>query len=131
VSRHQIAVLLKKQQHTLLGSKKNVKVPRIINVPKIGGFLPIVPIFTALSALGSLASGSAIINNARMVKEDMEEKKRHRRKIESVAVGEGLYLKTYRKGYGCFLKHYSKGKGIKKQKTSFSATLDHYQISTI
>jgi len=37
-----------------MGSKKNVKVPRVINVPKIGGFLPIVPILTALSALGSL-----------------------------------------------------------------------------
>jgi len=35
-----------------------------------------------------------------MAKEDMEEKKRHNRKIESVAVGEGLYLKPYRKGYG-------------------------------
>jgi len=72
--------------------------------PKLEGFLPIVPILTALSALGSVASGSAAIvktvNNARMAKEDMEEKKRHNRKIESVAVGEGLYLKPYKKGYG-------------------------------
>ena len=45
-----------------------------------------------------------------------EEKKRKFRKIESVAVGEGLYLKPYRKGYGFFLKPYSKGKGIKKGK---------------
>jgi len=70
-----------------MGSKKT----------KIGGFLPIVPILAALRALGSLASGSAAIaktiNNARMAKEDMEEKKRYNRKIESVAVGEGLYLK--------------------------------------
>jgi len=75
---------------------------------------------TALSALGSLTSGRAAIaktiNNAGMAKEDMEEKKRHNRKIESVAVGEGLYLKPYRKGYGFFLKPYSKGKGIKKRK---------------
>jgi len=81
---------------------------------------PIVPILTALSALGSLASGSAAIaktiNNAIMAKEDMDEKKRHKRKIESVAVGEGLYLKPYRKGYGFFLKPYKKGKGIKKRK---------------
>jgi len=44
-----------------------------------------VPILTALSALGSLASDSAAIaktiNNARMAKEDMKEKKRHNRKI--------------------------------------------------
>jgi len=40
---------------------------------------------TALSARGSLTSGSAAIaktiTNARMPKEDMEEKKRHNRKI--------------------------------------------------
>jgi len=35
--------------------------------------------------------------------ENMEEKKPHNKKIESVAVGEGLYLKPYRKGYGLFL----------------------------
>jgi len=38
-------------------------------------------------------------------KENMEEKKRQSRKIESVAVREGLYLKPY-----------SKGKRIKKRK---------------
>jgi len=41
---------------------------------------------TALSALGSLASGSAAIakpiNNARMAKEDMEKKKRHTGKLK-------------------------------------------------
>jgi len=46
----------------------------------------------------------------------MEENKRHSRKIESVAVGEGLYLNPYRKGYGFFLKDYRNGKGIKKRK---------------
>jgi len=51
-----------------------------------------------------------------MAKEDMEGKKRHSRKIKSVAVGEGLYLKPYRKDYGIFLKPYTKGKGIKKRK---------------
>jgi len=51
-----------------------------------------------------------------MAKEDMEEKKRHNRKIESVAVGEVLYLKPYRKGYGFFLQPCSKGNGIKKRK---------------
>jgi len=86
----------------------------------VTNFLPIVPILTALSTLGSLASGSAAIakpiNNARMAKEDMEEKKRHNRKIESVAVGGELYHKPYRKGYVFFLKSYSNGKGIKKRK---------------
>jgi len=59
------------------------------------------------------------INNERMAKKDLEEKKRHNRKIESVAVGEELYLKPYRKGYGSFLKPFSKGRGIKKRKNKF------------
>jgi len=75
----------RKPIHQSMGSKKNDKVPRVLNVPKIGGFLPIVPILKAFSALGSLAS-----NNARMTKEDMEEKKRHNKFIESVSVGEGF-----------------------------------------
>jgi len=54
---------------------------------------------TTLSALGSLANGSAAIaktiNNARSAKEDMEEKKRHNRKIKNVAVGVGLYNNSY------------------------------------
>jgi len=51
-----------------------------------------------------------------MAKEDMEEKKRHSRKIKSVAVEEGLYLKPYRKGYGFFLKPYSTERETKKRK---------------
>jgi len=70
-----------------MGSNKNVKMPRVIYIPKTGGFPPIVLILTALSALGSLATDSAAIsktiNNARMAKEDMEEKKVHNRKVES------------------------------------------------
>jgi len=83
--------------------KKNIKIPRIINVPKIGGFLPIVPILTALSALGSLASGSAAIaktiNNANMGKTQLEESKQHNKKMEGIKVGEGMFLKPYRKSY--------------------------------
>jgi len=62
----------------------------------------------------------------------MEERKRHSRKIESVAVGEGLYLKPYRKSYGFFPKPYSKGKGIKKRKNKFVCYPEyHHQISTL
>jgi len=41
-------------------------------------------------------------------------------KFKVVAVGEGLYLKPYRKGYGFFLKHYGKGKGIKRRRKLIS-----------
>jgi len=91
----------------LVEIKKNNKIPRIINVPKIGGFLPIVPILTALSALGSLASGSAAIaktiNNASMGKKQLEESNRHNNKIECIKVGEGMFLKPYRKSNGLLL----------------------------
>lgn len=98
-----------------MGCRKNVVIPRVIAVPKVGGFLPLVPILTALSAVGSLASGSAAIvksiNNAKMAKAHLEENQRHNRKMESVALGEGLYLQPYKKGYGISLT-----KNIKKQK---------------
>jgi len=45
--------------HQSMGSKKNFKIPRETIVPKIGYFLPIVSILTALRALGCLASGGA------------------------------------------------------------------------
>jgi len=67
----------RKSIHQSLGSKKNVKVPRVINVPKIGGFLPIVPILTALSALISLASCSVEI---------------------TINMSYGFFLKPYSKG---------------------------------
>lgn len=52
--------------------RSNINIPRVISVPKIGGFLPLIPILTALSALGGLATGgSAIVkavNDIKMVK---------------------------------------------------------------
>jgi len=55
-----------------------------------------------------------------------KKKKRHNRKIESVSVREGLYLRPYRKGYDFFLKPYSKEKELRNEKTNFPK--DHYQI---
>ena len=49
------------------GGKRKIRTPRIIPIPKTGGFLPLIPIFAGLSALGSLAGGAAGI--VRAVKE--------------------------------------------------------------
>lgn len=88
--------------------KSNIGVPRVIRVPKIGGFLPIVPILTALSALGGLATGgSAIVKAVKDIKngkEQLAEATRHNRYMESIAMGKGLYLKPYKKGYGLYYK---------------------------
>jgi len=102
-----------------MGSKKNVKIPRVINVPKIGGL-------TALNALGSLTNGIAAIaktiHNARMAKEDTEEKKRYNKKIESVAVGEGLCLIPIERVMVSIFNSIVGGKDLKIETTNFSAT---------
>ena len=41
-----------------------IKIPRVIPVPKTGGFLPLIPIFAGLSASGTLAGGIAGITKA-------------------------------------------------------------------
>lgn len=93
-------------KHSFKGRKSDVKIPRVISVPKIGGFLPLVPVLTALGALGALASGSAsiakAITTAKNGREQLEESRRHNRTLEAIAMGKGLYLKPYKKGYGIF-----------------------------
>jgi len=84
-----------------IGRNKNkIKTPRIIIVPEICGFLPIVPILTALSAIGSLAFGSSAIaktiNNANMGEKQLEDSKRHYKKMESIKES------IIRKGYGLY-----------------------------
>lgn len=54
--------------------------PRIIPIPKSGGVLPLIPIFAALSALGSLAGGSAAIASA-------VNKAKHNNRMEEIARG--------------------------------------------
>lgn len=89
------------------GKKTHIIIPRVLRVPKVGGFLPLIPILTALGALGGLSSGGAAIaravNSAKNAKKELEENRRHNTTMESIAIGKGLYLKPYKRGYGiCF-----------------------------
>lgn len=81
--------------------------PRIIEIPKVGGVLPLIPIFAGLSALGSMSGGIAAIakavNDTRAAKQQLEETQRHNRKLESVAIGRGVFLRQYKNGLGLFL----------------------------
>lgn len=98
--------------------------PRIIPVPKIGGVLPLVPIFAGLSALGALVGGSAGIANAvvsaNKAKKDYHELKRHNQTMEAIALGgrrtttagAGLYLKPYKNGLGLYLTPYQQPKNV-------------------
>lgn len=99
-----------------LGSIKTKRInppkQRIIPIPKVGGFLPLIPLFAGLSALGALGGGAAgiakAVNDAKAASAKLEEEKRHNKQMEDIALGKGLYLKPYKQGCGLFLKPYSK-----------------------
>lgn len=85
--------------------KKNInKTPRIIPVPKTGGILPLIPIFAGLSALGALSGGAAgiakAVKDASAAKHQLEESQRHNKTMEAIAMGKGLYLRPYKRGFG-------------------------------
>lgn len=88
--------------------KRKINNPRVISVPKTGGFLPLIPIFAGLSALGALGSGTAgiikAVGDAKAASKLLEESQRHNKMMESIAMGKGLYLKPYKKGLGLYLK---------------------------
>lgn len=99
-----IKIARKDLKKSLKGKKSEIVIPSIINVPKIGGFLPLVSILTALGALGGLSSGGAAIvktiNSAKDAKKQLEEAARHNKSMEAIAMGKGLFLKPYKNGYG-------------------------------
>lgn len=107
-----IKIARKTIQKTFRGKKAKIIIPRIINVPKTGGFLPLIPIITALGALGTLATGGSAIAKAvistKNAKKQLEESVRHNKAMESVAMGKGLFLKPYKRGYGIFVNENSK-----------------------
>lgn len=91
----------------LVHKKPFVKIPRVIPVPKSGGFLPLIPILAGLSAVGSIAGGAAgiakTINDYKSARKQIAEQKRHNEKMEAIAIGKGLYLKPYKTGLGLYL----------------------------
>lgn len=85
---------------------KKLKVPRVIPLPKTGGFLPIIPAMAALSAIGALGGGAATIaravNSAKMAREQLEESQKHNRAMEAIALGKNLKFKPYKNGLGLY-----------------------------
>lgn len=101
------ALALGKAKRFLKKYDRYPQAPRILPIPKSGGFLPaLVPLLASLSAIGSLAGGAAsvakAVNEARDATKRLEETKRHNLKMEEQKVGQGLYIKPYRKGYGLY-----------------------------
>lgn len=83
-----------------------VRVPAVIPLKK-GGFLPLIPLFAALSAVGSLMGGAAgvatAVNKAKAAEKQLEEQKRHNEAVEPKKIGNGLYLRPYKGGFGLYL----------------------------
>lgn len=88
-------------------SDSPIKLPRIIPIPKTGGFLPLVPIFAGLSAAGSLVGGAAgiakAINEYKAAKKQLLESERHNQQMEALIIGKGLQLKPYKEGFGIYV----------------------------
>lgn len=93
--------------------KEKIKPPsRVIPVPRTGGFLPLIPLFAGLSALGALGGGAAgiakAVNDAKAARKLFQEAERHNKTMEAIAIGKGMYLAPYRKGMGMYLRPYQK-----------------------
>lgn len=73
----------------------------------MGGILPLIPIFAALSALDALSGGAAdiakAVNDAKEAKQQIDESQRHNKTMEAIAMGKGVYLKPYKRGLGLFI----------------------------
>ena len=105
------------------GGKKNIEIPRILPILS-GGALPfLIPLFAGLSATGALAGGAAgiakTVNDAKAAKQQLEESKRHNKTMETIALGNGLYLKPHKVGLGLHLK---KKKKVRPNKITSART---------
>lgn len=103
-----IQIALAAARKIIKKSKKDkVNTPRVIQVPKTGGILPLIPIFAGLSALGALAGGAGgvakAVTSALDAKKQLAESARHNKAMEEIAMGQGLYLKPYKTGLGLYL----------------------------
>ncbi|XP_055850399.1 uncharacterized protein LOC129914971 [Episyrphus balteatus] len=96
-------------RQVIKNKRRNITLPRVIPIPKVRGFLPLLPILAGLSAVGSLTGGVAgmakAINDSKIGRKQLEENKRHNKVMETIKLkqGKGLYLKPYKTGLGLFL----------------------------
>lgn len=90
-----------------LATEAAINLPRIIPIPKTGGFLPLIPIFAGLSAAGSIAGGVSgivkAVNSYQSARKRLAEMERHNKRIEGMCIGKGLHLKPYKDGLGIYV----------------------------
>lgn len=82
------------------GGRSRIIMPRVLALPKRGGFLPLLPILGALGGVGSLAGGvSGLIKTIKDLRSGSALRNGGR-------LSRRLHLKPYRKGYGIYLEPY-------------------------
>jgi len=107
--RHAAASALKAARNFRKGKSLKRLGTRTLPLPKTGGVLPLVPIFSALSALGSLAGGvtgvAKAIAETKDARKRLAETQRHNQAMEAIALkhGTGLFLKPYKRGLGLYM----------------------------
>lgn len=107
----EIALRVARHSVKMTGGKQRIRLPRVIPIPKVGGILPLLPIFAGLSALGTLTGGAAAVakavQEAKIGRQQLTEANRHNKTMEAIALtrsGKGLRLKPYRTGLGLYLR---------------------------
>ena len=81
-----LAIVAAKKVIKKEGRKNNSRVPQIIPIPKkIGGVLPLIPIFTVKA-----------VNAINTAKQQLHENKRHNKALQNIQVGKGAYVELYR-----------------------------------
>ncbi|KAL7292281.1 hypothetical protein TKK_0013892 [Trichogramma kaykai] len=98
-----LAIKRARENIKTIGGKNNIIIPRSLPLPKkIGGFL--IPTFASLSALGAMSGGISnivkAVNQTKIAERELNEMKNHNRKMEKIAVGKGMYLKPFKRGFG-------------------------------
>lgn len=90
------------------GGRQHIQIPRVLPIAnRVGGALPLIPLFAAAGALGSLIGGASgvmrAVNDASNAKKQLEESTRHNKTVEAIALGKGLHLQPYKNGMGLYL----------------------------
>lgn len=94
--------------HQKKQNNKLKKPSRVLKLPKIGGFLSILPILSGLSAIGSITSSVAGIASALRKIESAKKRFTKERTDGEAKIGNGLSLVYKAKGSGIYLKPYKR-----------------------
>jgi hypothetical protein len=93
-------------------------------------FLPLIPLFAGLSAIGALAGEAAwfakAVNDVQMTRNRFEEMVRQNHTMKNIGLcrGSGIYLKQYHKGFGLYI---GSGEKTKYSRLASQSTLVQFR----